>query len=194
MGGTTDSGNANYRDGFAFAKYIGTGDKSVGLLFTTDLGAVVSGTATATWSGRLVVHYAKTAADTKNSQLDLQVDFGAGTIETLAPISIVGYIAGNPSTRKQTVEVRGRFGSHLDALGLRTGILGGSIVYKVGHLTPSEAAALTPSNEVTRNSVTTAHLPLLGLIGEQGAIGVFHGSVKGIGIVGGFEVSPRARQ
>ncbi|MCA8833878.1 MAG: hypothetical protein K8953_02230, partial [Proteobacteria bacterium] len=169
----------NIADGFAFAVFTPGRHKGVGILSGTDLGAVVtSSTPSAIWAGRLYVNPAYTAADTAYAKLDLRVNFGAGTIETLAPISIVAYKGGSPSTRKQTLEIEGIFGSHLDAHGLRTGTLGGSIIYKVGHLTPTQAAAVArtatyTNDEVTKHSVTTAYLPLRGLIGADGAIGVF---------------------
>ena len=126
------------------------------------------------------------------------MNFAEGTIETLQPISIVAYATGSPSVRKQTLEIKGRFGSHAQASGLRTGTLGGTITYRVGHFTPTLAAAVQRTatftdDEVDRHSIKTAHLPLRGLIGKEGAIGVFHGSVgSDVHIIGGFEVSPRA--
>ncbi|MGU9962827.1 MAG: hypothetical protein ACNYPD_01840 [Candidatus Halichondribacter symbioticus] len=217
LGGTTTASDTNYGDGFAFVKYIASGDKSVGLLRGTNLGtAVVDITPTAIWSGRLVVHYDKELADTKNSQLDLQVNFAEGTIETLAPISIVAYKADATlanATRKQTLEIKGRFGSHADADGLRTGILGGTVIYTVGHYTlPNPITRLNAglAARAFHHTLITARFPLLGLIGTDGAIGVFQGTVSkaaldpsplttqiavagfDVHIVGGFEVSPRA--
>ena len=217
LGNTSTSTNPNYADGFAFAKYIASGDKSVGLLSGTNLGnAVADNDPTAIWSGQLVVDYGAAADDTKNSQLDLRVNFGEGTIETLAPISIVAYKADATladAVRKQTLEIKGRFGSHVDAQGLRTGTLGGSVIYTVGHYTvPNPITLLTDGLRARglHHALITARFPLRGLIGQDGAIGVFHGTVSkaaleasdlttgiaveavNVHIVGGFEVSPRA--
>nr|MCA8834501.1 hypothetical protein [Pseudomonadota bacterium] len=203
LGGTVTSTDTNYGDGFAFVKYINSGDKSVGLLRGTNLGtAVVDTTPTAIWSGRLVVHYDKAVADTKNSQLDLRVNFAESTIETIAPITIVAYEANAvlaDSVHKQSLEIKGIFGSHVDAFGLRTGTLGGTVEYTVGHYYPDGLRGLSGSTLTlaTAHRRVTARLPLRGLIGEDGAIGVFHGvladdAFDNVHLVGGFEVSPRA--
>ncbi|MCA8834250.1 MAG: hypothetical protein K8953_04110, partial [Proteobacteria bacterium] len=67
-----------------------------------------------------------------------------------------------------TITVKGRFGS---AHGLDDGILGGTVDYNVA------------------NSLQANALPLIGLIGTKGVIGVFHGDGK-LTAVGGFQASP----
>ncbi|MCH9663418.1 MAG: hypothetical protein K0U66_07150, partial [Gammaproteobacteria bacterium] len=186
--------------GFALGIHTGDGNASVGILSGTNLGeAVVSADPTAIWAGRLYVNSDSSSADIQYAKLDLQVNFGAGTIETLAPITIVAY-AESPEVYKQSLEIKGIFGSHLDAFGLRTGTLGGTVEYTVGHYALDTVFTDIPSlvrASAMAHSRVTARLPLLGLIGKDGAIGVFHGVVAGdafdnVHVVGGFEVSPRA--
>ena len=196
----TDAADTTNLDGFAMAVFTAGQHKGVGILSGTDLGTpVTSSTPSAIWAGRLYVNPAYTADDTTYASLDLQVDFGAGTIETLQPITIVAY-ADSPAVHKQSLEINGRFGSHLDAFGLRTGTLGGTVDYTVGHYALDTVFTDIPSNvraSAMAHSRVTARLPLLGLIGADGAIGVFHGTVAGadfddVHVIGGFEVSPRA--
>ena len=197
----TDAADTTNLDGFAMAVFTAGQHKGVGILSGTDLGTpVTSSTPSAIWAGRLYVNPAYTADDTTYASLDLRVDFGAGTIETLQPITIVAYKAGNPAVHKQSLEINGRFGSHLDAFGLRTGTLGGTVSYTVGHYAlDANLTNLTVSQRtlaMTHRRVT-ARLPLIGLIGTDGAIGVFHGTVAddaftNVHVIGGFEVSPRA--
>ena len=200
----TDAADTTNLDGFAMAVFTAGQHKGVGILSGTDLGTpVTSSTPSAIWAGRLYVNPAYTADDTTYASLDLQVDFGAGTIETLQPITIVAYEANAvlaDSVHKQSLEINGRFGSHLDAFGLRTGTLGGTVDYTVGHYAlDANLTNLTVSQRtlaMTHRRVT-ARLPLIGLIGTDGAIGVFHGTVAddaftNVHVIGGFEVSPRA--
>ena len=199
--GVVDTQDDNYADGFAFIAFDGNRNKAVAILSGTDLGMpVTSNTESAIWAGQLVVNPAYTTATAKNSAVNLQVNFAAGTIETLQPITILAYEAGDPGVHKQSLEIKGIFGSHVDAFGLRTGTLGGTVEYTVGHYALDANLTNHTSSQrtlATKHRRVTARLPLRGLIGKEGAIGVFHGTVAGadfadVHVVGGFEVSPRA--
>ena len=157
-------------DGFALMFGQTTGAENryrAGLLSGTNLGAPLSGNENnANWSGKVYVSRHVDTGDSNKPRgvdLTLAVNFSAGTIETSTAVT---------TAVGETIAIIGRFGAG-DAT-LPVGILGGTVTYNVN---------------------TTEHtpLPLIGLIGVDGAIGVFHGdSVSGtdIGMVGGFWVTP----
>ncbi len=66
-----------------------------------------------------------------------------------------------------TVTINGKFGAGLPS-GTPAGILGGTVTYSTS---------------------TNYELPLIGLIGTKGAIGVFHGNNL-VFVGGGFQASP----
>ncbi len=138
-----------------------------GILLGTDLGAPLTGNETdANWSGKLYVTRHVNASDENKPiaiDLELAVDFSAGTIGTATPVT---------TAPNETVAINGTFGA--GDITLPAGIMGGTVSYNDG--------------------ATTYHaLPLIGLIGEDGAIGVFHGG-EGVllPMAGGFIVKPPA--
>ena len=152
-------------DGFAFMYgIIGNSPRfRTGLLSGTDLGPALSGTSTATWTGSL--HFANTVSGVLEFALDdetpVTVDFDNGTIKT-DTITV---------QTNRTVAIDGLFRAGSNNNDLPYGILGGKVVYNfVG-------------------DIDVYDLPLIGLIGTEGVIGVFHG---GTGVVagGGFQASP----
>ncbi len=154
-------------DGFAllFGQTAGGDDRyRAGLLSGTNLGApLVDGTVDGDWTGKV---YVSRHVDTSDSNkpmgvdLTLAVDFSAGTIGTASAVT---------TATSETIEIDGLFRAGSNNPTLPLGILGGTVTYNVN---------------------TTEHtpLPLIGLIGVEGAIGVFHGG-SDIDMVGGFSVS-----
>ena len=136
-----------------------------GILLGTDLGAPLTGNEMgADWSGKLYVTRHVNASDENKPiaiDLTLAVDFSAGTIRTANAVT---------TAPNETVAINGTFGA--GDITLPAGIMGGTVSYHDG--------------------TTTYHaLPLIGLIGEDGAIGVFHGG-EGVllPMAGGFVVKP----
>ena len=129
-----------------------------GLLSGTDLGPALSGTSTATWAGSL--HFANFASGGlgRVALPTVTVDFDNGTIKTDA-VTV---------RSDRTVAIDGLFRAGSNNNTLPVGILGGDAIY-------------TDLEVPTR-------LPLIGLIGTKGAIGVFIGSSDNVG--GGFQASP----
>ncbi len=141
-----------------------------GLLSGTNLGAPLFGAPTdATWEGE--VYVSRHVTDVRLGNLDrmaplpveltLTVDFSAGTIGTTTAVT---------TAVSETIEISGQFRAGSNNPTLPLGILGGTVTYNDG---------------------VTAHtdLPLIGLIGVEGAIGIFHGA-DAIDMVGGFAVKP----
>ncbi len=125
-----------------------------GLLSSTDLGAAfVTAPTLFEWTGS--IHLLTDAGTVRTTNRLFTLDFDAGTITT--PDLAIG--------TNDTIRIAGtfKFGTNNSLLG--EGILGGS-------------AFFTDTSETT-----TTELALIGLIGTDGAIGVFHGAVG----VGGFE-------
>ena len=136
-----------------------------GILLGTDLGAPLTGNEMdANWSGKLYVTRHVNASDENKPiaiDLELAVDFSAGTIRTANAVT---------TAPNETVAINGTFGA--GDVTLPAGIMGGTVSYHDG--------------------TTTYHaLPLIGLIGDVGAIGVFHGG-EGVllPMAGGFIVKP----
>ena len=96
-----------------------------------------------------------------SADLSLAVNFTNGTIGTTSSFTAIG---------NHTASVNGLFGAGLPA-GTPAGILGGTVVYSASG---SENA-----------------LPLIGLIGTEGVIGIFHGHAA-FGLAGGFYAEPPA--
>ncbi len=155
-------------DGFALMSGNLSGGNArrfgAGLLSGTDLGPALSGTSTANWTGSL--HFARVVNTTPGivTLPTVTVDFDNGTIKV------------NPVTvgTNRTVSIDGLFRAGSNNNGLPVGILGGKAVY-----------TFTNDNEAY-------DLPLIGLIGTEGAIGVFHGESNDVGVtaIGGFQASP----
>ncbi len=136
-----------------------------GILLGTDLGAPLTGNETdANWSGKLYVTRHVNASDNNKPiaiDLELAVDFSAGTIRTANAVT---------TAPNETVAISGTFGA--GDVTLPAGVMGGTVSYNDG-------------------ATTYNALPLIGLIGEDGAIGVFHGG-EGVllPMAGGFIVKP----
>ncbi len=140
-----------------------------GLLSGTDLGAPLLAQPTnANWEGKVYVSRHVNTGDSNKPMgvdLTLAVNFSAGTIRTSTAVTTA------PS---ETIAISGEFRAGSNFTSLPLGVLGGTVTYNVG------GTEHTP-------------LPLIGLIGVDGAIGVFHGdSASGtdIDMVGGFSVKP----
>ena len=130
-----------------------------GLLSGTDLGPALSGTSTANWTGSL--HWTNTVSGLVRVALPtVTVDFDNGTIKTPAVT-----VASDPD---RTVAIDGLFLAGSNNNDLPVGILGGKAVYN--------------------NDGSSSDLPLIGLIGTKGAIGVFIGAIDNV--AGGFQASP----
>ncbi len=167
-----DDGFGDINDGFVI---MGARSSSVnfyraGLLSTTDLGAALDNAVTANWTGTA---YSSVHVDSANNNvplsipLTLTVDFDAGTIKTAGAISY-----GNAG---DMIEIKGLFKGGTKDNGLPVGILGGTVDYDYNRF--------FSSNDI----------PLIGLIGADGAIGVFAGPAVGsnVGVVvGGFQATP----
>ncbi|MCA8834848.1 MAG: hypothetical protein K8953_07135, partial [Proteobacteria bacterium] len=167
-----DPAKADVVDGFVI---MGARSSSVnfyraGLLSTTDLGAALDNAVTANWTGTA---YSSVHVDSANNNvplsipLTLTVDFDAGTIKTAGAISY-----GNAG---DMIEIKGLFKGGTKDNGLPVGILGGTVDYDYNRF--------FSSNDI----------PLIGLIGADGAIGVFAGPAVGsnVGVVvGGFQATP----
>ncbi|MCA8833656.1 MAG: hypothetical protein K8953_01105, partial [Proteobacteria bacterium] len=136
-------------DGFA---YFDTNNTSsvlaysyVGILPTTNLGAPLAAQPTAVWAGHFSV------GETTNVAVNYYVNFSTGRF---------GFSnAGGDGFGTQTVNISGAdrpvtlnavFGSHADAMGYSAGRMGGTI-----------------------DIDTVTDIPLIGLIGAEGAVGVF---------------------
>ncbi len=153
-------------DGFAllFGETAGGDDRyRAGLLSGTDLGApLVNAPSDGTWDGN--VHVSRHVDGTTNEPLPvsvtLNVDFSTGRIG----------VTNHTITGSEMLTIAGEFRAGSNNPTLPVGILGGTVSYNDG---------------------TTEHtsLPLIGLIGVDGAIGVFHGGTD-IPMVGGFAVKP----
>ena len=137
-----------------------------GLLPGTDLGAsfgtvAPDGVITANWPG--TIYHSRQVRGTAPNQVlapfivAFTVDFAAGTF--VLPDTV---LVNRGLSNEQTIRVAGRFGSHAEAVNRATtparlpvGVLGGTVYYQNG---PSNAAV--------------EHV-LQGLIGTEGAVGVF---------------------
>ena len=132
-----------------------------GLLPGTDLGAsfgtvAPDGVITANWPG--TIYHSRQVRGTAPNQVlapfivAFTVDFAAGTF--VLPDTV---LANRGLSNEQTIRVAGRFGEHAEAVEARLpeGVLGGKVYYQNG---PSNAAV--------------EHV-LQGLIGTEGAVGVF---------------------
>ena len=149
-------------DGFAIMIGVTTVGNNArfraGLLSGTDLGPPVPTTSTATWAGSL--HFANGVSGHVRVALEdetaVTVDFDNGTIKAPA-VTVVS---------DRTIAIDGLFRAGSNNNGLPVGVLGGTVLYT--------------------DSGSPSSLPLIGLIGTEGAIGIYHGS----GIIGGFQASP----
>ena len=156
-----DAGN-----GFAllFGETAGGDDRyRAGLLSGTNLGApLLDAPSDTTWEGS--VHVSR--------HLDSQTDLPLPVSVTLTVDFSTGRIGLTNQTIKgdETLTIAGLFRAGSNNPTLPVGILGGTVSYNDG---------------------ATEHdsLPLIGLIGVDGAIGVFHGGTD-IPMVGGFAVKP----
>nr|MCA8833793.1 hypothetical protein [Pseudomonadota bacterium] len=166
-GNNTDTADT---DGFAMIYGRLNAGSSVrvraGLLPVTDLGALLGntapdGAATANWPG--TIYHSRHLSGTNPNQVltpftvAFAVDFAAGTFEL--PNTV---LANRGLSNQQTIRVAGRFGSHVEAVDgaatparLPVGVLGGTVYYQNG-----------PSNGAFGHA-------LQGLIGAEGAVGVF---------------------
>ncbi len=151
-------------DGFALMFGQTTGAENryrAGLLSGTDLGKPLSGNEpNANWTGSVYVSSHLNGTTNVPMEVDL-------TLAVNFSAGTIG-VSNQTITGDKTLTIVGRFGAG-DAT-LPVGILGGTVSYNDG---------------------TTEHtsLPLIGLIGVDGAIGVFHGG-DAIPMVGGFAVKP----
>ncbi len=176
-----DNTDIDDTDGFALIYGRFTNGTSArlraGLLPKTDLGAFLGntapdGAATASWPG--TIYHLRQLSGAKPNQVltpfivAFAVDFAAGTFELPSTVLV-------PTTpdRVNTIRVAGRFGSHVEAVNgaatptrLPVGVLGGNAYHKTGF-----------NNEVPH--------ALQGLIGAEGAVGVFISSTSD-SIFGGF--------
>ena len=161
LGGNT--GNENSPDGFAVVS--SNNGIYAGLLSGTDLGAPLASQSSINveWTGSLNYVASSSARGlSTSSDFTLTVNVNDGTLTSTA-ISIPSFATDG------TMVINGRFGNHADASGLPTGVLGGSFaLYNNGVLNQSRA------NEA-----------LIGLIGADGVLGVFHTA----GLTGGFWAS-----
>ena len=181
------AGNPRSSSGFAimtrFSTERPTGEVYAGLLSGTDLGAVLpirfaSGSTTAVWHGS-IYHSDDKVSDAAKSAgflslvhrpLSLTVDLAAGTLRT---VDLLGNLGAFTLSSTNSVTIDGRFSFNERTAKLSYGILIGDVLYN-GLL-----------------------YHLAGLIGVEGAIGVFardfdsnSGNVNGSFSHGGFQVSP----
>ncbi len=178
LGGDNDP--ATNRNGFSFGqgtyasvKRIGAGiwaDADLGLLLPTTAGRF------ATWTGTLqTLKIAQgSVGSARQSDFTIQVDFENSTISTLGSDGQKGAI--NTTDCISAVCDTIRFdGTRFDANGIIKA--NNAVQYKIG------------------GAGTGYNFDLIGLIGQNGALGVFHGNLaSGTAIVGGFEVSPTPRE
>ena len=179
---TANLGTGNESDGYHyFIDRVATTPNIhipyAGLLAGTDLGARITGVAetTAVWNGTLRAHTGLTAD--VNKPLALTITYGGTNGET-------GSIAGAVRTFTTTgYELKGTY----DA----SGVISGTVYHGAGFNATGDVRRLTGTNT---NGILT------GLIGEQGAVGVFisgTGTKEDITIgvgsnyVGGFVVKPQ---
>ena len=175
-----DNTDTTDRNGFAliFGRFEGgsTARLRAGLLPGTDVGAPLGnvasdGAATANWPGT-IYHLFQRSGTEPNVVLTpfsvvFNVDFAAGTL-ALADTTLSG-----ENTSAHIIRVEGRFGSHAEAVdrattpaALPAGVLGGKVYYKNG-----------ATAEVEHD--------LQGLIGAEGAVGVFR-TLAEVFTFGGF--------
>ncbi len=130
-----------------------------GLLSGTDLGAAfVTAPMLLTWTGS--IHLLTDAGAVRTTNRPFTLDFTDGTLTT--PDLAIG--------TNDMIRIAGTFrvSSTINSL-LGVGVLGGSAFF------------------TDTSATTTTELPLIGLIGTDGAIGVFHAATLG---VGGFQAGP----
>ena len=138
-----------------------------GLLSGTDVGAVVSARVNGLWTGTANVAYTHSGTDAntfRSFALILDVDFAAGTIRTRTKA-----LSGTDG-----LLISGVFGDNVD-IDLPQGILGGEVTYQF---------------QANGNDPENANLPLIGLIGGDGAIGVFTKTSGVFSYAGGFTAQP----
>ena len=131
----------------------------VGLLSDTNLGAAfTSAPSVLSWTGS--IHLLSDAGVVRTTNRPFTLNFTDGTLTT--PDLAIG--------TNDTIRIAGTFrvSSTINSL-LGVGVLGGSAFF------------------TDTSATTTTELPLIGLIGADGAIGVFHAATLG---VGGFEAGP----
>nr|MCA8833869.1 hypothetical protein [Pseudomonadota bacterium] len=174
LGGDVTSGNA-----FVLESFNGT--NVAGLLGTTDLGfAPHESVVSATWEATFYV-----SSDVNHTGTDrpapegfiikdgVEVDFAAGTLTstqetyTLANAQFISF------------GIYGRFGERQHELPL--GILDGIVKY--GHHATDASLIVTAD---------LRDLPLIGVIGREGALGVFHDPSDSNNLIGGFEAGYNA--
>ena len=152
--------NANNPDGFAYFRMArdNVSYYYAGILSTTDLGPpLTEAPANVSWDGHMSMS-SGASNDYTNHRISFRVDFNAGTFVGSAGNSNDGFI--------RSVLIDGVFGNHPNATGLNAGELGGSV------------RAVTRNLDFFDGSIT-------GLIGQEGAVGVFTGA----GYAGGFTAS-----
>ena len=176
LGGDVNSGNA-----FVLENFNGT--HVAGLLGTTDLGfAPHAGLASAIWDGTFYVsnNVESTGTDAPapfEIKAGLIVDFAAGTLTSGKIVD--GTITSSQATYTLannefiSFGIYGEFGRVHE---LPLGILDGFVKY--GHHATDES------------SIVTKDLPLIGVIGRQGALGIFRDPDNNL--VGGFQVADSA--
>ena len=149
-----------------FAVLASRQGRYAGLLSETDLGAPlpIEAAATVEWTGSL--HYANSSTNNRAlsespDALVLTVDVNDGTLTSNRVRVPLGQAS---SATPRMIEINGTFGNHAD--GLPVGVLGGIISLYNG-------AAKEKDGD------------LVGLIGAEGVLGVFHTS----GFIGGFQAS-----
>ncbi len=169
-----NAGNENSPDGFAVLSGRNGGAKfGVGLLSGTDLGAPLptQSSTTVTWTGSL--YYANSSSNglvqSTGDEFTLTVDVNEGTLTS----NLVRVSAGENPGSLRKIGIDGRFGNHADATGLPAGVLGGTV------------SIYTTSGSPAVEARGTARFPLIGLIGADGALGVFTTS----SFIGGFWAS-----
>nr|MCA8833994.1 hypothetical protein [Pseudomonadota bacterium] len=164
--GTTETPNTN-PDGFAYFLTTNANNDAIagyaGILATTNLGAPLpSTTASAVWAGHFSV-----GTDT-NIATDYYVNFSTGEFG-------FNKAAGNRTegeiTRGDlTYTMNAVFGSHASAMGFNAGQMGGTLNL----------------SENSSGVISTNSADITGLIGAEGAVGVFAQVGRVGGITGGF--------
>ncbi|MCA8835220.1 MAG: hypothetical protein K8953_09060, partial [Proteobacteria bacterium] len=152
-------------------------DTYFGLLSGTNLGAILpvrfgGGATKAIWHGSLYTNAELIERDDERGfvnlihyPLSLTVDLAAGTLQTVNLLGNLGAVALTPTS---SITIDGRFGLNARTAKVPYGILRGDVNYN------------------------TLNYTLVGLIGVEGAIGIFRDpTYQGAGLTGGgFQVSP----
>ncbi|MCA8835201.1 MAG: hypothetical protein K8953_08965, partial [Proteobacteria bacterium] len=167
------SGNDNNTSGFALGSIGQAGDtrRYVGILNGTNVGAplTLSANITGEWKGFLAMQTANFSS-AKAIILDVGFDGTVGTIKTKAG----GFAATVNGTSAPNITIDGKFGTN-------------GVIYGTTSVTNVDTSSVAFGTGAIAGTLT-------GLIGEDGAVGVFSGANVhdvSFGYVGGFVAIPR---